>query len=956
MTTQVKIDISKLNEVNWEAGQTYRISLTQNFVRDDTTTRTASVEVPNLYTVNPENPFPASFSPANGSSGSISSTVQAIYPIAAFKNTGTQSIRVWRVGPPDTQVANIPIGDSRISINGNIVSIDLKDLIDGLENYYILFDGALFTNMYRLDSVDISSSSTWRFTTGNGPLVASTVPAYNTLNTQLTNHLINFDSSSTLVTTATRNLYLFSSQDSQLLATIPTTSTRVSASGTNSVQLNLLGLIDSTTDYHVRLDKGVVRNNQNRFSSNQVVDDSRIKFRTGDGPLISSTLPTYNSTNIQTTTQTIIFDKSVSLVTTSTKNLYVYQQPGNQLISTLPTTNSRVTSIGTNTVRLNLTGIIDADTDYFLTLDKGVVKDAVNQFGSNQISDNSKIKFKTGSGPAVSSTIPTYNSSSVFFSTATINFNQPFNVITTASKNVYVFEEGTNSIVATIPSTSTRITQINTNSIRVSLQDIIQDDKTYQLRVDRGLVKNSITQFSNAEVLEGGITRFTTTKGPQIINLIPANNADPVYNTLFTIEFNKNNLSIGQGQAELRYLGNSSGPANQSVKAWSTTDSQIYLIGNKLFLDFSDRSLPAYNGSIYSLTLDSGFIKDPTTGFDNPAVLNTTTYRFTMGFNNSLGPALTAAPIQTIDLPTDSQLDSNNRIGLTNSYAAYAVSGSSSTVFVTNHRGVSIGSISNYTSSITDNRCLSLSNTDLMLGIPFDKALPSGYTPNVSGEVKIYNPATLQVKATLRGGTFNSSYPNSFGSVISQSASYYAVYSRQYSGSSFTNSVIIYSKSTQAIVRTITVTDLVTEIALDDTNIFILVNDATPSVQMYNISTGNYVREFVRTGSISLSGDIILIGARSYSISTGNELYNSGYGAYNSSNNGQHYFVVAPASNPFTTVRTAQMPSSSIAPKYVVLLSRGSVGKISAVASSQNAYIVTTYNPGVKCDINFYIF
>ena len=85
---------------------------------------------------------------------------------------------------------------------------------------------------------------------------------------------INYDRQILFNSTSTTNYYLY--QGNTLTQTIASTSTRVSKS-TGTVDINLFGLLNTSTTYSLRADKGVFRD-MFAFEPNAITDDTKIKF------------------------------------------------------------------------------------------------------------------------------------------------------------------------------------------------------------------------------------------------------------------------------------------------------------------------------------------------------------------------------------------------------------------------------------------------------------------------------------------------------------------------------------------------------------------------------------------------------------------------------------------------------------------------------------------------------
>ncbi|MEW6423828.1 MAG: Ig-like domain-containing protein [Bacillota bacterium] len=83
-------------------------------------------------------------------------------------------IRKWE---DDAVAEEIPADGDRVTINGNIVTIDLVNDLGYGTRYYVLIDPGAFRDLAGNDYAGIGDKNVWSFTTVSPPEVSSTVPA-----------------------------------------------------------------------------------------------------------------------------------------------------------------------------------------------------------------------------------------------------------------------------------------------------------------------------------------------------------------------------------------------------------------------------------------------------------------------------------------------------------------------------------------------------------------------------------------------------------------------------------------------------------------------------------------------------------------------------------------------------------------------------------------------------------
>ena len=166
-------------------------------------------------------------------------------------------------------------------------------------------------------------------------------------------------------------------------------------SKTVKINLSKLPISYSTnTNYRVDVEYGFVQEiGGNRdFSPAQLSATTITSF--SEGPRIQSTIPALNSSTVM---PSILVTYNRGYVETNTSssltNFYLYKSTAtNTLVASIPTTSTRIIEFNTNTVEINLYGLITTTSTFYVTSDQGVVSDLF-RFPSLSVIDNSQIKF-----------------------------------------------------------------------------------------------------------------------------------------------------------------------------------------------------------------------------------------------------------------------------------------------------------------------------------------------------------------------------------------------------------------------------------------------------------------------------------------------------------------------------------------------------------------------------------
>jgi hypothetical protein len=221
----------------------------------------------------------------------------------------------------------------------------------------------------------------------------------------------------------------------------------------------------TSTSYTVDVNAGLVVEVGNNRSPSPAVIPANTFTTFASGPSVSSVSPALGSTSsfINTATLTynrIIFDQTAT-------NYYLYKTVGSTatLISTISSTGTRITKIS-DTVKVDLTDLIEGSSNYHLRADTGAVSDMFN-FKSLPITNNSVFQYITTSGPQVISVTPAYGTTGTFVSTATLTFNRAVDLY---QNNIYLYNNS--GVFRTfVASTSTNLYKTTASTIAVTVYD-----------------------------------------------------------------------------------------------------------------------------------------------------------------------------------------------------------------------------------------------------------------------------------------------------------------------------------------------------------------------------------------------------------------------------------------------------------------------------------------------------
>ena len=232
--------------------------------------------------------------PANDSSNAAAESNLIITFDEDVQKGATGNITIKNSDNSDFEV--IPIGDARITVSGDAVTIDPAGTLVNEASYYVLIDSGAIADTAGTpnDFAGIADPATWNFGVAavdmTGPGIASTSPADNAIGVALEDLLvITFDE---MVQDGTGTITI-TETGLGVFETIPVPDPRVSISGA-VVTITPDSFFNYATDYHVEITSGAVTDLANNDFAGVTGTDAWNFTTTSepvDGDIIISTTP-----------------------------------------------------------------------------------------------------------------------------------------------------------------------------------------------------------------------------------------------------------------------------------------------------------------------------------------------------------------------------------------------------------------------------------------------------------------------------------------------------------------------------------------------------------------------------------------------------------------------------------------------------------------------------------------
>lgn len=262
-------------------------------------------------------------------------------------------------------------------------------------------------------------------------------------------------------------------------------------------------------------------------------------------------------------------------------------------------------------------------TQYRIQVTQGLVIEEGNNRTPSPAITNSKTFTTPTERPKVVSVSPVIGSTTVT-STATLTYNRV--LYPNTGTNFYLYRETTSTsdlLVATIPSTSTRITKVGRN-VSISFRDLLTPDFRHYLTADQGVYED-LFNFQSDAITTSTVFNYVPGPGAEILTVTPSFGQTNQFVNNVNISYNKNISRINTGNYYLNY--NSSG----TVRTFAVSSSSIVVntTGSSVQISFADSVLP--EGEYY-ITNDGGVFTDQH-NFPYPEVYDSSEIKW---FNTSI--------------------------------------------------------------------------------------------------------------------------------------------------------------------------------------------------------------------------------------------------------------------------------------------------------------------------------
>lgn len=274
MANRIKIDTRLLN-VAWTTGTTYRLALGAGLVREEEGNRSPSSaqDSAKVFTTFDSGPTISSVTPPLGTTSSSITSATITFNRTIFDIPSSNNIFLYKevIGGTDELVATLPTSSSRVSRVDDTILINLNNLVDGNGTYYLQSNDVIYKDMFNFNNENISKVK-FKYSTAFGPVPVSVTPLSGTTGTFVSTATITFNKNISL---SENNFYLYNEEG--VYRTFAANSSSLRVINSNTVEITLYNQPIPEDEYYIGYDKRTIFDNV-PFSADEVKTDGLLKW------------------------------------------------------------------------------------------------------------------------------------------------------------------------------------------------------------------------------------------------------------------------------------------------------------------------------------------------------------------------------------------------------------------------------------------------------------------------------------------------------------------------------------------------------------------------------------------------------------------------------------------------------------------------------------------------------
>jgi hypothetical protein len=480
--------------------------------------QTVTITVTDVFE-DPARPNLIGSDPLDDATGFAGTTITLTFDRNVFKGSGI--IEVLDASD-DAQLFSKGVNHADISINGAVVTIDMKSALALDKDVYLNVPATAFKDVNDGFFVGITDKTTLNFSTPTSPMLVSSSPADDAVEFGGTTIDLTFDRT---MSKGSGLITLFDASDDSQVWSVGVNNPNVSITGT-TVTLNT-GSLPLDTDFYLNVGASALMDTQG-LSYVGISDKTTLNFSGQTSPQLISSSPADGATGYDGTTVTLTFDRNM------------FKGSGTVSLSDA-STDAQIWARGINhpDVTINgatvtfAVGTLPIDKEFYVSIASTSLKDASNVFYSG-ISDKTTLNFFGRTSPVLLSSTPADDETDFDGTSITLSFDR--NIL-----------KGTGTISLKDASDDSEVWGVGVNHPNVVVNGSTVTLNVGALPLDKDFYLNIGSQAfkDNQDAFYSGISDKTTLNfsgptTPKLISSNPADEATGFSGTSITLTFDRN--------------------------------------------------------------------------------------------------------------------------------------------------------------------------------------------------------------------------------------------------------------------------------------------------------------------------------------------------------------------------------------------------------------------------------
>ena len=338
------------------------------------------------------------------------------------------------------------------------------------------------------------------------PTLSSSSPADNATSVSSTANI--FLTFSENVDVESGNITIKKTSDDSSFETIDVTSSKVTGTGTNVIEINPANTFASSTEYYVLIDSTALDDvSGNSFAG--ISSTTALSFTAQDtgNPYLTSSVPAHQATAIAVDANIVLnFSENVDA---ESGNIVIKKHSDDSIVETIAVTGGQVSGSGTNQITINPSSDFDELTKYYIEIASTAFDDSGGNSYVGIDNSSNKLQFTTedATNPTLTSSSPADGATSVnTLASLILNFSED---IDSETGNITLYDSDDNVVQTYDVSDTSVVVRSSSSTYSVDISADIGAGQSYYIKIAASAFDDTAGN-SYAGISDSTTLNFTT--------------------------------------------------------------------------------------------------------------------------------------------------------------------------------------------------------------------------------------------------------------------------------------------------------------------------------------------------------------------------------------------------------------------------------------------------------------